>query len=145
MPHSPLSAGVRFQQVSITAMGCHKDFRRALRGSPALEVNEMRRIDTNRCEEMYRSLTPLIQEGDPQAIKAAMQVLALKAGINGYKSSEMEVSVSPGPNWSSVLSKDQTLVCSKRRWLSSWQAESRSRKWHASPALTIRPTGCSNY
>lgn len=42
-------------------------------------------------------------------MRAAVQVLALKAGINGYKSSEMEVRVSPGPSWFSVLSKDQTV------------------------------------
>ena len=42
-------------------------------------------------------------------MRAAVQVLALKAGINGYKSSEIEVRVSPGPSWSSALSKDQTV------------------------------------
>ena len=42
-------------------------------------------------------------------MRAAVQVLALKAGINGYKSSEMEVRVAPGPGWSSTLSKDQTV------------------------------------
>jgi hypothetical protein len=47
---------------------------------------------------MYLSLTPSLRQGDPQAVRAAVQVLALKAGINGYKSSEMEVKVSPGPS-----------------------------------------------
>jgi len=109
-PHTPFLAGVKFPpDYKITAMGCHKALRRALRRVPALEAAEMRRLDTDRCEEMYRSLTPSIQDGDPQAVKAAVQVLALKAGINGYKSSEMEVNVSAEPSWSSVLSKDETI------------------------------------
>ena len=75
-------------------MGCHKALRRALRRAPVLAAEEMRRLDTDRCEEMYRSLTPSIEQGDSQAVRAAVQVLALKAGINGYKSSEMEARVS---------------------------------------------------
>src|SRR5271167_3221677 len=88
---------------------CHKALSRALKRAPKLEADEMRRLDTDRCEDMFLSLTPSIRQGDPQAVRAAVQVLALKAGINGYKSSEMEVRVSPGPSWSSVLSKDQTV------------------------------------
>jgi hypothetical protein len=53
--------------------------------------------------------TVRLRQGDPQAVRAAVQVLALKAAINGYKSSEMEVRVSPGPSWSSVLNTDQTV------------------------------------
>ncbi len=93
----------------ITAMGCHKAYRRARNRAPALEADEMRRLDTDRCEDMFLSLAPSLRRGDPQAVRAAVQVLALKAGINGYKSSEMQVRVSPGPSWSSVLSKDQTV------------------------------------
>ncbi len=93
----------------ITAMGCHRALSRALKRTPTPEADEMRRLDTDRCEDMYLSLTPSIQQGDPQAVRAAVQVLALKAAINGYKSSEMEVRVSPGPSWSSVLSKEQTV------------------------------------
>ena len=66
-------------------------------------------MDTDRCEDMFLSLTPSIRQGDPQAVRAAVQVLALKAAINGYKSAEMELRVSPGPSWSSVLNKDQTV------------------------------------
>ncbi len=66
----------------------------------------MRRLDTDRCEDMFLSLTPSLRQGDSQAVRAAVQVLALKAGINGYKSSEMEVRVSPasgeGLGWRAV-------------------------------------------
>src|SRR5271168_5159394 len=90
-------------------MGCHKALSRALKRAPALEADEMRRLDTDRYEDMFLSLTPSIRQGNPQAVRAAVQVLALKAGSNGYKSSEMEIKVSPGPNWSSILNKDQTV------------------------------------
>src|SRR5580692_5115827 len=38
-----------------------------------------------------------------------VQVLAPKAGSNGYKSSEMEVGVAPGPSWFTTLTKDRTI------------------------------------
>jgi hypothetical protein len=109
-PLTPLPEDVTFPpDYKITAMGCHKALSRALKRAPTLEADEMRRLDTDRCEDMFLSLTPSIRQGDSQAVRAAVQVLALKAGINGYKSSEMEVRVSPGPSWSSALSKDQTV------------------------------------
>jgi hypothetical protein len=109
-PLTPLPEDVTFPpDFKVTAMGCHKALSRVLKRAPALEADEMRRLDTDRCEDMFLSLTPSIRQGDPKAVRAAVQVLALKAGINGYKSSEMEIKVSPGPSWSSALSKDQTV------------------------------------
>jgi hypothetical protein len=109
-PLTPLPEDVTFApDYKITAMGCHKALSRALKRAPTLEADEMRRLDTDRCEDMFLSLTPSIRQGDPRAVRAAVQVLALKAGINGYKSTDVEVEVAPGPGWSSVLSKDQTL------------------------------------
>jgi hypothetical protein len=46
---------------------------------------------------MYHSLTAGIEQGDPQSTRAAVNVLAHKAAINGYKSGEVEVRVAPGP------------------------------------------------
>ena len=40
----------------------------------------MRRLDTDRCEDMFPSLTPSTRQGDPQAVRTAVQVLAFKAG-----------------------------------------------------------------
>ena len=40
----------------------------------------MRRLDTDRREDMFLSLTPSTRPGDPQTVQAAVQVLALKAG-----------------------------------------------------------------
>src|ERR1700736_5282079 len=109
-PLTPLPEDITFPpDYKITAMGCHEALKRAQKRAPSPEADEMRRLDTDRCEDMFLSLTPSLRQGDPQAVRAAVQVLALKAGINGYKSSEMEVRVSPGPSWSSALSKDQTV------------------------------------
>ena len=45
-----------------------------------------------------------------QSVKAAINVLAHKAAINGYKSAEIEVRVAPGQSWSSIMPKEQTLA-----------------------------------
>ncbi len=95
-PVTPLLEGIRFPpDYQISAMACHKTVRRALRRAPALEADEMRRVDTQRCEAMYHSLTTGIEQGDPQS--AAVSVLAHKAAINGYKSGEVRVAPRPGP------------------------------------------------
>ena len=107
---TPLPEGVGFpSDYKITSMGCHKALTRALKRAPRLEADELRRLDTDRCEDMFLSLSPGIRQGDTQAVRAAVQVLALKAAINGYKSSEVEVNVSSAPGWNSVLSRDQTI------------------------------------
>ena len=109
-----LPEGIDFPpDYKITSMGCHKAARRALRRAPTLEANEMRQIDTDRCEKMYLFLTPGIRQGDPKSVRAAVNVLAHKAAINGYKSAEIEVKVAPGSSWSSVLPKDQSVALFK--------------------------------
>jgi hypothetical protein len=109
-PLTPLPEGLSFpSDYSITPMGCHRALGRALKRAPHQEADELRRIDTDRCEDMYLCLSPAIRRGDPQAVRAAVQVLALKAAINGYKGSELELRASPGVSWSSVLTKDQTV------------------------------------
>jgi hypothetical protein len=102
-PVTPIPEGLRFPpDYKITAMGCHKAVQRGLHRAPMLEADEMRRLDTDRCEEMYLFLTLGIRQGDPQSVRAAVSALAHKAAINGYKSSEIQVRVSPGPSWASV-------------------------------------------
>ena len=114
VPVTPLPEDVAFPpDYKITAMGCHKAIRRALRRAPILEADEMRRIDTDRCEDIYLFLTPGIRQGDPQSARAAINVLAHKAAINGYKSAESEVRIAPGLSWSSVLPKEQSVALFK--------------------------------
>jgi hypothetical protein len=62
---------------------------------------------------MYLFLTPGIRQGDPQSVRAAVNVLAHKAAINGYKSAEIEVRVAPGPSWSSVMPNEQSVALYK--------------------------------
>lgn len=114
VPVTPLPEDLTFPpDYGITAMGCHKAVCRALRGAPILEASEMRRIDTDRLEEMYLFLTPGIRQGDPQSVRAAVTALAHKAAINGYKASENEVRIAIGASWSSVLPKEQSITLYK--------------------------------
>jgi hypothetical protein len=56
--------GVTFPpDFKISRQACHKAFRRAITREPALEVDEMRRLDRARSEEMYLSLQPGIRKG----------------------------------------------------------------------------------
>jgi hypothetical protein len=97
-PLTPLPEAFIFpSDYKITAMGCHKAFRGALERSPAPEADEMRRLDTDRCEDMFLFLGAAIRRGEPQAVRAAVQVLAHKAAINRYNAPEVEVKVSPPP------------------------------------------------
>jgi hypothetical protein len=111
VPVTPIPEDIRFPPAyRITAMGCHKAIRRALWRAPTLQADEMRRFDTDRCEEMYLFLTPGIRQGDSRSVRAAVSVLAHKASINGYRSAETEIRVAPGPGWSTVLPKEQSLA-----------------------------------
>jgi hypothetical protein len=68
----------------ISRQACCKAFKKALAREPALEVVELRKLDTQRCEEMYLSLQPAIRKGDPPAVAAGVKVLSHKAKLNGY-------------------------------------------------------------
>jgi hypothetical protein len=46
------------------AMECHKALSRALMRAPRLEADELRQVDTDRCEEMYLRLSSGIRLGD---------------------------------------------------------------------------------
>jgi hypothetical protein len=69
----------------ISKMGCCKAYRRRLEREPSLEAKEHRKLDTERCEEMFLSLQPGIKKGDPKAIQAGVSVLTLKAKVIGYE------------------------------------------------------------
>jgi len=68
----------------ISRQGCHKALKRALAREPALEVKELRQIDTDRCEDLYKNLQLGIQKGNPGSIRSGVKVLEHKAKINGY-------------------------------------------------------------
>jgi hypothetical protein len=78
-------AGIRFApDYSITYRGVAKAFNNGFRRMPNLEVEQMRRLDTERCEDIYRGLVPGIMRGEPPAGTTAVRALEHKARINGY-------------------------------------------------------------
>lgn len=68
----------------ITRQACHKAFTKAIRREPALQVAEFRKLDTERCEEMFLNLQPAIRKGNPRAVEVGLKVLGHTAKINGY-------------------------------------------------------------
>ncbi|MGD0073579.1 MAG: hypothetical protein ABSD31_04495 [Candidatus Binataceae bacterium] len=94
VPTVSLPEGVTFPpNYGITKMGCSKAYRRRMEREPSFEAREHRRLDTDRCEEMFLSLQPATKKGDPKAIEAAVRVLTLKAKIVGYEPpSKLELS-----------------------------------------------------
>jgi hypothetical protein len=81
-----LPQGVNFPpNYRISKMACSKAYRRRMEKEPNLAAAEHRRLDTERCEELYLALQPGIRKGDPRSIDAAVKVLGHKAEINGLK------------------------------------------------------------
>src|SRR5215472_5227830 len=70
---------------SISAQAIHRAFRRAIVRLPNAEAAELRKLDSERLEDMLLSLQPGIRQGDPRSVEVAVKVLAHKAEINGYK------------------------------------------------------------
>jgi hypothetical protein len=86
VPTVSLPEGVTFPpDYRISKMGCSKAYRRRMENEPSFEAREHRRLDTDRCEEMFLSLQPAIKKGDPKAIEAGVRVLTLKARVVGYE------------------------------------------------------------
>ena len=78
--NATLSEGYR-----ISAQAIHRAFRRAIVRLPNAEAAELRKLDSERLEDMLLSLQPGIRQGDPRSIEVAVKVLTHKSEINGYK------------------------------------------------------------
>jgi hypothetical protein len=77
--------GVTFApDFQISRQACHKAFRKAIRREPSIEIEEYRKLDTSRCEEMFLNLQPGVRKGNPRSVEAAVKVLRHSAQINGY-------------------------------------------------------------
>ncbi len=77
--------GVTFPaNYAISRQACHKAFTRAMAREPALAVEELRKLDNARTEEMWMGLQPAIRKGDPRAIQVGVKVLSHTAKIQGY-------------------------------------------------------------
>jgi hypothetical protein len=84
-PLVAIPQGVTFpENYSITRQACHKAFRKALARQPALELEELRKLDNARSEEMFLNLQPGIRKGNARAIEVGIKVLDHSAKINGH-------------------------------------------------------------
>jgi hypothetical protein len=80
-----IPSGVTFaDDYSITRQACHKSFRKALARQPALELEELRKLDNARSEEMFFNLQPGIRKGNVRTIEVGIKVLDHSAKINGH-------------------------------------------------------------
>ncbi len=88
-PLVPFTPGMAFPpDYSVSYRAAAKAFSKAFTRLPSLEAEEMRRIDTERCEDIYRGLVPGITRGDPASGATAIKALEHKARINGYASAQ---------------------------------------------------------
>jgi hypothetical protein len=84
-PLAPLPDGVRFaENFRISRQACHKALKRALLREPSMAAEELRKIDTARCEELFMNLQPGVRKGNPRAVEASVKVLRHVAQLNGY-------------------------------------------------------------
>ena len=70
----------------ISQQAVQKAFRRYCQRNPLPGLEQMRQIDTQRCDDIYRSMLPMIRaggRGSALAADAATRALAHKARING--------------------------------------------------------------
>jgi hypothetical protein len=73
------------EEYCISAQAVHRAFRRGIARLPNTEAEAYRKLDTERCEDMFLSLQPGIRKGDPRSVEVGVKVLAHKAEINGYQ------------------------------------------------------------
>jgi hypothetical protein len=82
----PVPAEVRFPgDYRISMQAVHRAFRRAIVRLPNVEAAELRKLDSERLEELFLALQAGIRKGDPKAVDAGVRVLAHKARLNGYE------------------------------------------------------------
>ena len=88
-PIVEIPEGVTFPpDFQISRQAIHKAFRRAIAREPSLAVEEFRKLDTDRSEEMFLNLQPGIRKGNPRSIEAGVKVLRHSAQINGYAAAQ---------------------------------------------------------
>ena len=73
------------EKYHISAQAVHRAFQRGIARLPNTEAAAYRKLDTERCEDMFLSLQPGIRKGDPRSVEVGVKVLVHKAEINGYK------------------------------------------------------------
>ena len=82
----PVPQDVQFpENYRISVQAVHRAFRRAILRLPNAEAAELRKLDSERLEEMLLSLQAGIRQRDPRSVEVGVKVLAHKAELNGYK------------------------------------------------------------
>jgi len=82
-----IPAGLSFSpDYTISRQACHKAFKKAIAREPSLELEELRKLDTERAEELLLNLQPAIRKGNPRAIEVGLKLLDHTAKIQGYAS-----------------------------------------------------------
>lgn len=83
---APLPSELQFPQAyRISMQAVHRAFKRAIVRLPNAEATELRKLDSERLDEMLLSLQLGIRKGDPRSIEVAVKLLTHKAELNGYK------------------------------------------------------------
>jgi hypothetical protein len=83
---APVPQDAQFpERYQISMQAVHRAFRRAIVRLPNAEAAELRKLDSERLEEMFLSLQAGIRKGDPRSIEVGVKVLVHKAEMNGYK------------------------------------------------------------
>jgi len=67
----------------ISRQACHEACQRALARTPALEAEELRKLLTARCEDMFLNLQPAMRKGNPRVTDSGARLIELTARING--------------------------------------------------------------
>ncbi len=84
-PIVAVPGGVKFPpDFQISRQACHKAFRKAIAREPSLAIEELRKLDSVRSEEMFMNLQPSIRKGSARAIEVGIKLLDHAARINGY-------------------------------------------------------------
>jgi hypothetical protein len=82
----PVPTDVEFPPgYSFSMQGAHRAFLRGIVRLPNAEAAALRKLDSERLEDMLLSLQPGIRQGDPRSVEVGVKVLIHKAEINGYK------------------------------------------------------------
>ncbi len=83
-PIVALPEGLKFPpDYAISRQAVHKAFRRAIARESALAVDELRKLDHARSEEMFMNLQPAIRKGNARAIEVGIKLLDHTARISG--------------------------------------------------------------
>lgn len=84
-PIVAIPEGVKFgPDYTISRQACHKAFKKAIAREPSLAVDELRKLDNSRSEELFFNLQPSIRKGNPRAVEVGIKLLDHSARINGY-------------------------------------------------------------